>query len=465
MDLLRRSVSGAIFIIAIVVIRAIAVHKLPKRTFTVLWELVLLRLLIPFSIPSRFSVYTLIQRCIPGISYSGAETGNTIFDLSQSQFAPVQGGWLQQAYDTAFVFDGPFIWCVGVIVLAAFFSISYLRCRAEFRASLPACNAYAAQWLREHPLMRPLSIRQSDRVSAPLTYGIFHPVILMPSDTDWENTKQLQFIFMHEYAHVRRFDAATKLVMTAALCIHWFNPVVWIMCILFNRDMELSCDECVIRQFGETSRSAYAFMLIDMEAKKSGVFPLCSNFSKNAVEERMIAIMKNKKANAVTMILACVIIIGASGIFATSEAEPVSVEETASEGLPQEESQNEEKEDDSETAPNRGQRILNAYEECGLSYDKSKNAYFYDGKRVRLLYDNRGMDWDMMIEGSSSQDSCVVSSCWDPEGEIDLYTVREFDGEADETGYAKLEGFRVATREEFVANTQKHVYTYRTVKK
>ena len=463
-SLLQRSVSGAIFIIAIVVIRAIAINKLPKRTFTVLWALALFRLLVPFSIPSIFSVHTLIRHGSFGMAYSGTKTDHIISDILQTHFASVEGTEMQQAYNRAFAFDGSFIWCIGMIIFAVYFGISYLRFRGEFRTALPVCNEYVKQWLREHPLKRPLSIRQSDRVFAPLTYGIFHPVILMPSNTDWENTKQLKFIFMHEYVHVCRFDTAMKLIMTAALCIHWFNPAVFVMYILFSRDMELACDECVVRQFGETSRSAYALMLIDMEAEKSKLFPLSSNFSKNAVEERIIAIMKNKKTNVVTMIVACFIVIGAAGIFATSEAASVDHKETVSEGLPQEESQSEGNTEDSETVANRGQRILDAYEEHGLHYDKSKGAYFYDGKRVRQLYDNRGVDADLLVEGSSSGRSWTVSSSWDPEGEIDVYSVRDFD-ETDETGYAKLEGFRVATREEFVANAQRHTYSYQEVKK
>lgn len=463
MSLLQRSVSGAIFIIAIVVIRAIAINKLPKRTFTVLWALALFRLLVPFSIPSIFSVHTLIRHGIFGMAYFGAETDPIISDIVQTYFASVEGTEMQQVYDRAVVFDGSFIWCIGMIIFAVYFGISYLRFRGEFRTALPVCNEYVKQWLREHPLKRPLSIRQSDRVFSPLTYGIFHPVILMPSNTDWENTKQLKFIFMHEYVHVRRFDMAMKLIMTAALCIHWFNPAVFVMYILFSRDMELACDECVVRQFGETSRSAYAFMLIDMEAEKSKLFPLSSNFSKNAVEERIIAIMKNKKTNVVTMIAACFIVIGAAGIFATSEAASADHKETVSEALPQEEAQSGENTEDSETVANRGQRILDAYEEHGLYYDKSKGAYFYDGKRVRQLYDDRGVDADLLVEGSSKR-NWTVSSSWDPEGEIDVYSVRDFD-ETDETGYAKLEGFRVATREEFVANRQRHAYSYQEVKK
>ena len=107
--------------------------------------------------------------------------------------------------------------------------------------------------------------------------------------------KQLQYVLSHEYVHIYRYDTVTKLIATLALCIHWFNPFVWVMYILFNRDIELACDESVIRQFGEKSKSAYSLMLINMEATKSGLLPFCNSFSKNAIEERITAIMKTKK--------------------------------------------------------------------------------------------------------------------------------------------------------------------------
>lgn len=99
----------------------------------------------------------------------------------------------------------------------------------------------------------------------------------------------------HELVHIRHFDAAAKLFLTAALCVHWYNPLVWAMYVLANRDIELACDEAVVRSFGGDVKSAYARTLIGMEEKKTGLIPLCNNFSKNAIEERVTAIMKMKK--------------------------------------------------------------------------------------------------------------------------------------------------------------------------
>ena len=199
-----------------------------------------------------------------------------------------------------------------------FFVVSYVRCYREFQTSLPVKNAFTVRWLRCHRLKRRIQIRQSDRISAPLTYGILKPVILMPKKTDWENSQQLKYVLLHEYTHICRFDMVTKLIAALALCIHWFNPFVWAMYILFNRDIELSCDESVVRHFGENTKSFYARTLITMEEKKSGLTPLYNSFSRNAIEERIGAIMKIKKITIWILVASVLIIMAIVIPFATS---------------------------------------------------------------------------------------------------------------------------------------------------
>ena len=319
MNLLQMSFSGAVFITAVVLIRGAAIHKLPKKTFLVLWELVMFRLLIPFSIPSVFSVYTLANHSISSTTWPEAGTG---YDnpAMQGLFVTAQGAERPPADVSPSVSVWFMVWCAGILLTALFFVISYLRCLMEFRTALPVRSHYVEKWLGERPLKRRISVRQSDRISAPLTYGICRPVILLPKKMDWKKEKQLQYVLSHEYVHICRYDTVTKLVAALALCIHWFNPFVWVMYLLFNRDIELACDESVIRQLGEKSKSAYSLMLIDMEAAKSGLLPFCNSFSKNAIEERITAVMKTKEPSLFVICIAAVLIVGVTTAFATSAA-------------------------------------------------------------------------------------------------------------------------------------------------
>ncbi len=318
MSLFEMSFSGAVFIIAVVIVRAVLINRIPKKTFLVLWEISFLRLLIPFSIPFMFSIYTLIGQLLQGSAFFGTDTDVVRADWAQGQDAMTQeirklSPDMFSSHSLWFI-----IWCTGMIILALLFAFSYICCRIEFQTSLPVSNGYVEQWLKEHSIKRSILVRQSDNVMTPLTYGIFHPVILMPKSTDWENTKELPYILSHEYVHICRFDVVKKLIATVVLCVHWFNPFVWVMYILFNRDIELVCDESVVRQFGEKSRAVYSLMLINMEERQSGLLPFCSNFSKNAIEERITAIMKMKKVTILSFAIACFIVCGIVTAFATS---------------------------------------------------------------------------------------------------------------------------------------------------
>ena len=319
MSLLQMSFAGAVMILAIIVIRSLAINLLPKKTFLALWGIAVVRLLLPFSLPSAFSVYSLIGNHIPMTAPAKVPQAFEVLpDGMNGQMFTMPSGISNTASPVSVWTT---IWGVGVLVCALVFAIAYWKCRQEFQTSLPVDNGFIRGWLSSHRLKRTISVRQSSRFSAPLTYGVFRPVILMPTSTDWENTKSLQYVLAHEYVHIRRFDSITKLVLITALCVHWFNPLVWAMYVLANRDIELSCDETVVRLFGENTKAAYARSLISMEETRSGLTPLCNNFNKNAIEERITAIMKIKKASIFSLVLAVALIVGVtSTAFATSAA-------------------------------------------------------------------------------------------------------------------------------------------------
>ena len=320
MSLLQMSFSGGVMILAIIVVRTFTINRLPKKVFGLLWGAVLLRLLIPFSVPTMFSAYSLVNRSQP----IHAALSDTPVEYMIPQMAAVQAGVnaADVLPDHVLLFSGwMLLWMTGVILCAAYFVFSYLHGLLEFRTSLPVSNEFTEHWLSDHRLRRRIQIRQSDRISAPLTYGILRPVILMPKRTDWGDKLKLQYVLSHEFVHIRRFDMVWKLISALALCIHWFNPLVWAMYILFNRDIELSCDESVVRSYGERARYVYAMTLLSMEETKSGLMPLYNNFSKNAIEERITAIMKIKRITLRAIMMSAAVFIAVIVLFATTAEE------------------------------------------------------------------------------------------------------------------------------------------------
>ena len=316
MSLLHMSFAGAVMILAVTVIRALVIYRVPKKTFMVLWGITLARLLIPFSAPSAFSIYTFLGKKEPIISNVGDTAVTTLGPAIQEGQMTTAPNYISHSEVAVPIWA--IIWAIGALICAVVFSITYWKCYKEFQTSLPIDNDFTRNWLSSHHIKRSIQIRQSELVSAPLTFGILRPVILMPKTTDWNDEKTLQYVLAHEFVHIRRFDTITKLILLIALCVHWFNPFVWVMYVLANRDIELSCDETVLHVFGENTKASYARTLIGMEEIKSGITPLCNNFSKNALEERMTAIMKTKKSTVLSIALAVLIVAGTATAFATS---------------------------------------------------------------------------------------------------------------------------------------------------
>ena len=370
MDLLTMSISAAVMIAAIVILRALLIDRLPKTTFLILWAVVLLRLLVPVSVPSAWSVYSLLQpkqqsiqtvqeestvlpQVEPVVSQPSAITTEPVTPAVDSaageaeeitatparqesssptvqQSTPTEQQLQAEEEKTKPAISLPvepsaLIWGVGAAALGLYFVVGYWRATREFDMSLPVEHPFCGEWLRRQkakmPLRRQIRIRQFDRIGTPLTYGVRRPTILLPNQTLEEQPKTLTYILTHEYVHIRRFDCVSKLLLSAALCLHWFNPLVWVMYVLANRDLELSCDEMVLRLLGIENRSAYAMALLEMEEKRSGFGALYSAFGKNAIEERIGAIMKMKKRSLLSVVMAVVLVFTLTACLATSPVE------------------------------------------------------------------------------------------------------------------------------------------------
>ena len=331
------SVYGGIMILAIAVIRAVLKSRLPKRAFVILWLAAILRLILPFELPFAGSVYTLAELCrrdevteSPVFEDAVIQGGNGIVEYyfnGYRQYPRVEAS-AEPSSEADSGIELPWkkiIYFTFATALAGYFGISYIKNIRKFRSSLPLSDEDISRIAKNVEIPKGLRIRQSDEISAPLTYGVFRPVILLPkiilNGKDSESKQRLLgFALMHELTHIRRFDPAIKLLAVAVCCVHWFNPAVWLMAWLLNRDIELSCDEMVVSAFGCDSRADYANALISLEEKRSGV-PFYTGFCRNAVQERITAIMKTKKISVISALAACLVVACTIGAFATSAAD------------------------------------------------------------------------------------------------------------------------------------------------
>ena len=371
MSFLQMSLTGGVMIAVSTLLRALAMNHVPKKTFLAPWGAALLRLLVPVSLPSPLSVYSLLAR------ERAARLPEVAAVVTRLPSA-IPAGQASAQETAASLSVWSIVWIAGALLCAAFFAVAYCKCRREFRMSLPVDNRFTRRWLAEHPLRRRLAIRQSDRVSSPLTFGVLRPVILMPKAADWTDERALSYVLEHEFVHIQRFDALSKLLLIAAACVHWFNLLVWAMYVLANRDLELSCDETVVRRFGG-ARASYARVLIGMEAERSGFAPLCNHFSRTAIEERITAIMKTKKITFLSLLLAAALIAGTVTVFATSEQRPtgaVTEESAAASGGAE--------------AVESGEPLKRGDEYRAAGIAERGSHWYYDGKSVAMIYDDDG---------------------------------------------------------------------------
>ncbi len=312
MNLIEMSVTGSVMILCIAALRLLAGRWLPKWMFYALWVTAALRLLVPLSVPLPVSAQTGTVSAAQAVSEAVQARLEPAVDADAVRQAVSVGGDTAAFQSVTPAQALGVVWLAGSLLLAALCLYSYLRCMKRFRASLPDDTPEIRRWLEEQRLRRPLEVRTSDQITSPLTYGVLRPVILLPKQMDRRDSAALRYVLTHELAHVRRWDAVTKLLFAAALCVHWWNPLVWLLYALANRDVELSCDEAVLRQIGSGAGPAYARTLLRMAEPGSVPLPFYNGFGKHAMKERIVAIMKFRRKSTFLTLTAVVLVVAAA---------------------------------------------------------------------------------------------------------------------------------------------------------
>lgn len=316
--LFQSGIRGTFLILLVLCFRRITREHVAKRTLVLLWLAVLFRLLIPFSLPvpqclserfpAFFSAGTLSAGILSGeASFGGAHFGGIPAGSSPdggvvSAYTPGSKDAVLPARSKAVEFPGfaafdvlTVVWLFIAALLGAAIVLRHLACLRLYRESLPLCNETADRWQRSRPGLRTVSVRKSCHVDGPLTYGLFRPVILLPAGPELENA-ELSCVLEHEWIHIRRWDVAVKYLMCTALCIYWFHPLVWFMTFFLNRDIELACDEEVLRKKDRAARKEYAMLLLKLAEKRQTARPVGACFTKHSeLEERIQTMMKMKK--------------------------------------------------------------------------------------------------------------------------------------------------------------------------
>ena len=312
--------SGSAMILLALALRLFLKKHLPHRVFPALWCLCALRLLLPITIPTRLSVWNLLH------TPTAAQADGVISDVLTPFPSLATNSTAKPAADIAGISPMLLVWLVCAILFAAYFVIGYACMVRRFRGTRIAPQPSIDALLDRFRFSRDPRICVSSSRRAPLTFGVFRPTVLLPEDLPVGDA-QFQLVLAHELAHIRRKDCLRKLLLTVCLCLYWWNPLVWLMVWLANRDMELACDEAVLRALGPDCRKAYALTLLDMAQRNPKSAPLCSGFAKSSAEERIRAILSFKRIPAWVGICVSVLFVLTASVFTTQSASPSAIPE------------------------------------------------------------------------------------------------------------------------------------------
>ena len=297
LKIVNMSISASWLVLAVLLLR-IVFKKAPKWANVLLWGIVAVRLICPFSIESALSLIPSAETIplnieldtTPAIN-SGIPVINAVVNpaISQSN-TPANGASINPLQITVGIFEN--IWILGVAALLFYTAISYWRLRRKVSE---------ATVLRDN-------IYQSENVASPFVLGMIKPRIYLPYGMNEQN---LRHVVAHEQAHIRRRDHWWKPLGFLLLTIHWFNPLMWLAYILLCRDIELACDEKVIKELGSEQRADYTQALVACSVNRRMIAACPLAFGEVGVKERVKSVMNYKKPAfwiIVLSVIACVVV-------------------------------------------------------------------------------------------------------------------------------------------------------------
>ena len=282
LKLLNLSISASWLVLAVLVLRLVS-KRSPKWVNVLLWGIVALRLVLPFSIESALSLIPSAETVSPAaVQFAPAPTitsGVSIIDNAvnpslSEHFAAVPTASVNPLYVWTEI--AGWVWLIGLGAMLLYALVSYLRLRRRVSVSLP---------VQDH-------IYLCDAISSPFILGVVKPHIYLPSGLD---EVQRQNVLAHEQAHLARRDHWWKPLGFALLAVYWFNPVLWLAYTLLCRDIELACDERVIRTMDESAVKTYSTVLLACSMPRKAVITCPLAFGEVGVKERVRNALHYKK--------------------------------------------------------------------------------------------------------------------------------------------------------------------------
>ena len=304
LKIINMSISASWLILAVLILRLV-LKKAPKWVNVLLWGIVAVRLICPFSFESALSLIpsaeTFPEKVISGPSFD-IQTGispvdNRINDYLGDRY--FEGVTVPANNGNNIMTILTIVWIIGILLLVAYTIISYRRLHREIDTAVHYKD----------------NIFQSENVSSPFVLGIINPRIYLPFSM---NEQDLEHVVAHEQAHIRRKDHWWKPLGFLLLTIYWFNPLMWLAYVLLCRDIELACDEKVIKELGNEQRADYTQALVVCSVNRRMIAACPLAFGEVGVKDRVKSVMNYKKPAFWVIIIAVIVCVGVAVCFLTN---------------------------------------------------------------------------------------------------------------------------------------------------
>ena len=353
----KTSLTACIIVAIVLAVRLLAGKKLPRRFSYAMWGLVLLRLILPVSLPSPVSIftptdytpqYTIYEdlaeavpptpsfpsiELVPETPAASDEEAAASIPKESSETSPTESVPAETEPDSDVVASlpvsdnpqngldeqllpvaGSCIWICGVLLLLMGGAGTYLVLLQKYKT---ACLYHDQQLfdrcnrLLRHPLRRRVALYTSACAESPMVIGYLRPRIILPDGVFPE--EQLECMVVHELIHIRRGDHLIRLVSLAVTCVHWFNPLIWLALKYSAKDMELSCDEAALSRLGSNAAATYAGALLDLSVRQHRLVSPLLMFGESNLKTRIKNALSYKKP-ALWVSIAAVLLLTAGAV-------------------------------------------------------------------------------------------------------------------------------------------------------
>ena len=304
LKIINMSISASWLVLAVLILRFV-LKKAPKWINVLLWGIVAIRLICPFSFESTLSLIPSAETIplnigmdtTPTINSGISAINNAVNPIISQSNTPMAGSSVNLLQITIGIYE--YIWIFGMIALALYTAISYWRLRRKVDTAVRYKD----------------NIFQSENVSFPFVLGIIKPRIYLPFKM---NGQYLEHVVAHEQAHICRKDHWWKPLGFLLLMIHWFNPLMWLAYVLLCRDIELACDEKVIKELGNEQRGDYTQALVACSVNRRMIAACPLAFGEVSVKERVKSVMNYKKPAFWVIIISVIVCVGVAVCFLTN---------------------------------------------------------------------------------------------------------------------------------------------------